>query len=121
MANISYADKDKNVKDGVKNKFRDIDANEIKNAVNSKADAATVAAAANPFRGTFNMTAGVYPTVGGTGPSGAVQKGNVFDAILTDPDTPVTVDGKVITHGAEMRAMIDTPGQISANWRISNA
>lgn len=121
MANITYTDKDKNVKDGVKNKFRDLDANEIKQAVNSKADTATVAALATPFRGNFNMDAGVYPATGGTGPSGAIQKGNTFDAVLTNPDAPVTVDGKLITSGAEMRALVDAPGQISANWRISNA
>jgi hypothetical protein len=39
MANITYDDKDKNVKDGVHNKMRDIDANEIKRVVNGKVDA----------------------------------------------------------------------------------
>src|ERR1044072_242852 len=39
MASITYDDKDKNVKDGVHNKMRDIDANEIKRVVNVKLDA----------------------------------------------------------------------------------
>lgn len=39
MANVNYEDKDKNIKDGVHNYFRDIDANEVKRAVNSKIDA----------------------------------------------------------------------------------
>lgn len=39
MANVTFDDKDRNVKDGTHNKFRDIDANEIKRAVNSKIDA----------------------------------------------------------------------------------
>jgi hypothetical protein len=36
MPNINYTTKDKNATDGIKNKFRDIDANEVKTAVNSK-------------------------------------------------------------------------------------
>jgi hypothetical protein len=38
---VTYDDKDKNQTDGVHNKFRDIDANEIKQAVNSKVDTAS--------------------------------------------------------------------------------
>jgi hypothetical protein len=45
MGNITYQDKDKTVLDGVRNKWRDIDANEVKQAVNSKADADQVASA----------------------------------------------------------------------------
>jgi hypothetical protein len=44
MANITYQDKDKTIQDGVRNKWRDIDANEVKQAVNSKADEDAVTA-----------------------------------------------------------------------------
>jgi hypothetical protein len=37
--NVTFEDKDKNQKDGTHNKFRDVDANEVKRAVNSKIDA----------------------------------------------------------------------------------
>lgn len=121
MANVTYENKDKNLKDGVHNKFTDQNANELKAAVNSKADASGVAALANPFRGNFNFTAGAFPTTGGTGSAGAVQAGNVFDAVLDDPNTPVTIDGKLITHGAQVRALVDTPGQTGANWKVTNA
>jgi hypothetical protein len=39
--NVTFLDKDKNIVDGVRNVFRDVDANELKNAVNSKQDAAS--------------------------------------------------------------------------------
>lgn len=45
MANVTYEDKDKNIKDGVHNYFRDIDANEVKRAVNSKIDAEKIGVA----------------------------------------------------------------------------
>lgn len=121
MANVTYENKDKNLKDGVHNKFTDADANNIKAAVNSKADASAVAALANPFRGPFNFTAGAFPTTGGTGAAGAVQAGNVYDAVLDDPNTPVTIDGVYITHGAQVRARVDAPGQTGANWKATNA
>lgn len=37
--NVSFLDKNKNILDNVRNIFRDVDANELKNAVNSKQDA----------------------------------------------------------------------------------
>jgi hypothetical protein len=37
--NVTFDDKDKTVKDGVRNKVRDVDMNELKNAINSKGDA----------------------------------------------------------------------------------
>jgi len=37
MALITYADKDKDATDGIKNEWRDIDANEVKNVVNANA------------------------------------------------------------------------------------
>lgn len=42
MANITYTDKDKTATDGIANKWRDVDANEVKTAVNSKADTSSV-------------------------------------------------------------------------------
>lgn len=38
MAAITYTDKDKTASDGIVNKWRDVDANEVKTVVNSKAD-----------------------------------------------------------------------------------
>lgn len=38
MSNIQYADKNKNIKNGIANAWRDIDANEVKNVVNGKLD-----------------------------------------------------------------------------------
>lgn len=38
MASITYTDKDNTASDGIVNKWRDVDANEVKTAVNSKAD-----------------------------------------------------------------------------------
>lgn len=37
MALITYADKDKNASDNVRNEWRDVDANEVKNVVNANA------------------------------------------------------------------------------------
>lgn len=140
MANITYEDKDKNVKDGIHNKFRDIDANEIKTKVNTKEDQsakgqpsgyvpldasgqipASYLVLGNPFRGNYNADAALFPTAGGSGPSGVVLKGNVFDVVLTDPTTPVTIGGQQVNHGGTLRALADNPLQDATKWKISNA
>jgi hypothetical protein len=139
MADITYADKDKNIKDGVHNKFTDLNANEIKTKVNSKEDKSTkgnpngycpldaggqIPAAflvgGNPFVGNYNADSALFPASGGSGPGGVVLKGNVFDIVLTDPTTPVIMGGQQVNHGGTIRALTDNPLQDSTKWKISN-
>lgn len=130
MANITYVDKNKDIKDGTRNKWKDADANEVKNAVNSKADKTEVAALATPFRGDHNVVvaAFVWPTANGTFTGGKPGKGNVYDIVLDDPENPPTIGGKLIADGSTIRAKIDDPSvggtltnaQQAANWIVKN-
>jgi hypothetical protein len=131
MADITYVNKDKDIKDGTRNKWKDADANEVKTAVNSKADRTEVAALATPFRGDHNVVvaAFLWPTANGTFTGGKPGQGNVYDIVLDDPASPPTVGGKLITHGSTIRAKINDPSiggtlDINAqavNWIVSNA
>jgi len=140
MADITYENKDKNVHDGIHNKWRDIDANEVKTKVNTKEDRSDKGAAdgycplngdgqipqeflvlGSPFVGFYVADSGLFPTSGGNGPSGVVMKGNVFDIVLTDPTNPVTMGGQQVNHGGTIRALADNPLQDATKWKISNA
>jgi hypothetical protein len=65
--------------------------------------------------GDVDLSADLFPTSGGTGAAGAILKNNTFD---------VTVEGtpggalEPILVGCTIRALVDTPGQTLANWRI---
>jgi hypothetical protein len=65
-------------------------------------------------RGSFSALAGAYPTTGGSGPSGAIKKGDTWtiSAAGTLPTSQVVGVGDVI------RALVDTPGNSQANWAI---
>lgn len=77
--NVTFEDKDKSVVDGVHNYFRDVDANEVKRAVNSKLDADKV--------GTAN---GVAPL----GPDGKIPE-QYIDTQATAEEIPFTPAGNL--------------------------
>lgn len=114
---VTFEDKDKNNKDGIHNKFTDLNANEIKNAVNSKLDNPEVNAGAGArplvMCGSFDASAGLFPTSGGTGVGGVVQKGNIF---------PITgagnLAGEPIPAIFSAMALQDAPGQDVAKWKL---
>lgn len=112
MANITWADKDKDNLDGVHNKFRDSDANEVKSAVNSKYDAPASGKKIIVHCGDYDASIQQFPSGGGTGISGAIEQGNEFDIING------SVDPSLLPIGSTIRAKINAPGQIVSNWRI---
>jgi hypothetical protein len=130
MADITYIDKDKDIKDGTRNKWKDVDANMVKNVVNGKADKTEVPTLANPFRGDHNIAVAAFswPTTGGTFTGGKPGKGNTYDVVLDDSESPPTIGGKLIVNGAMIRAKIDDPSvggtlttaQEAANWIVKN-
>lgn len=68
--------------------------------------------------GAWNGSTNLFPTAGGTGAAGAIKKGNTFEN-TTDTTTLFGPDGGIINAGATIRALVDTPGQTLANWRIT--
>lgn len=66
-------------------------------------------------RGNYNPTAtSAYPTTGGSGASGAILKGDLW-AISADGN----VNGIAVTVGDTIRALVDSPAQVNANWAIT--
>jgi hypothetical protein len=121
MGNITYQDKDKTVLDGVRNKWRDIDANEVKARVNEKADIEYVdeqiaEAVVGLFddRGNHNASTNLFPSTGGSGASGAVLKGDLWTVSVAG-----TLGGQAVQPGDTIRALTDAPGQTAGNWAVS--
>lgn len=77
--NVTFEDKDKSVVDGVHNYFRDVDANEVKRAVNSKADADKI---------------GVANGIAPLGPDGKLPP-QYIDTQATAEEVPFTPAGNI--------------------------
>jgi hypothetical protein len=106
MALITYEDKDNSLPtSNPRRLFRDIDANEIKNVVNTNAGLIV-----NHWRGDWAGT-NALPATGGSGTSGAVAAGNEWR--LTNE---LTIGGNVYAPGTIIKAMTNVPGQTLANW-----
>lgn len=107
MANVTFEDKDKNVKDGVHNYLRDIDANEIKRAVNSKIDADKI--------GTAN---GVAPLDGdGKIPAQYVD----LDGAVAPENIPFTPAGNIAaTNVRDAIAELDAEKQAALGYNPEN-
>lgn len=66
-------------------------------------------------RGNYNPTAtSAYPTTSGSGVAGAILKGDLW-AISADGN----VNGIAVTVGDTIRALVDNPAQVNANWAIT--
>lgn len=63
--------------------------------------------------GDWDASANTFPISGGTGIGGAIKKGNEVDVIVAGAP-----GGYPVNPGAILRAKVDSPGQILANWRI---
>lgn len=71
----------------------------------------------------FDASTGLYPeppTANGTGPGGMIMRSNIFDVSVGSPETGPDGDVK-IPAGCYLRALVSTPGQSDANWRIHMA
>lgn len=64
-------------------------------------------------RGAYNASGNVYPTTGGSGPAGAIKKGDIWNISVAG-----TLGGAPAGVGDWIRALVDTPGSTSANWAL---
>jgi hypothetical protein len=74
-------------------------------------------------RGNYDptITSG-YPTTGGSGSGGIIEQGDLFfisadGSIISGDAVPITTP---VFTGYTVRALVSTPGQLYANWAISN-
>lgn len=81
---------------------------------NAEAYADTLVVGLLDDRGNYDPTAtSAYPTTGGSGGEGAILKGDLW-AISADG----TINGIAVTIGDTIRALVDSPAQVAANWAI---
>lgn len=66
-------------------------------------------------RGTFDASVNTYPTTGGSGTAGAILKGDIWTISV------IASSGDLLNYpiGSTVRALVDTPGQTTANWAVS--
>lgn len=64
-------------------------------------------------RGNYDASSNLFPATGGSGPSGAIKKGDVWLISVAG-----TLGGKEVDIGDSVRALVDTPAQTAANWAI---
>jgi len=112
MGNITWDDKNKSNVDGVHNRWRDEDANQVKSAVNSKLDAPPSGKRVVVHCGNYDASGVQYPSSGGTGDAGAIQQGNEWDIVTG------SVNPDLVPPGCTIRAKVDNPGQTAGNWRV---
>lgn len=65
-------------------------------------------------RGNFDASVGAYPSAGGSGPAGAIKKGDIWQISVAG----TLPTGQVVEVGDTVRAKVDTPGNTQANWAI---
>lgn len=63
--------------------------------------------------GNADLSSNLFPTTGGTGASGAIKRGNSFRVSVGGEPGGYSID-----PNAEIRALVDTPGQTASNWWI---
>lgn len=66
-------------------------------------------------RGAFDASVNTWPTTGGSGPSGAILKGDIWTIEV------VATSGPLLGYNLSnfVRALVDNPGQTDANWNVS--
>lgn len=65
-------------------------------------------------RGNYDASGNAFPTTGGSGPSGAIKKGDLWTVSVSG-----ILSGLKVTPGDLIRALVDNPGQTSSNWAVS--
>jgi len=101
------------------------DVNKPVSTLQAAADAATLATAQAyadglvvglwDDRGTFNASVNTYPTTGGSGPAGAIKKGDIWTIGTAATAGPLLG----IPVGSNVRATTDAPGQTAGNWSVT--
>lgn len=83
------------------------------NAVKAYADSIVVGLLDD--RGNYDASGDVFPSSGGSGVGGAVNKGDIWYISVAG-----TLGGTAVTAGYSIRALVDNPAQTSSNWAISS-
>lgn len=65
-------------------------------------------------RGNYNASGNVWPSTGGSGTAGAINKGDVWVISVAG-----TLGGTAVEIGDVIRALSDAPGQTAANWVVT--
>jgi hypothetical protein len=66
-------------------------------------------------RGSYDASGNVFPSTGGSGTAGAIQKGDLWYIKVGG-----TLGGTSVVVGSSVRALTNSPGQTSTNWDILN-
>lgn len=64
-------------------------------------------------RGLYDASTNLFPSSGGSGTGGAIQRYNTYLLSVGG-----TLDGVYYGTGAILIAMVNDPGQVATNWRI---
>lgn len=67
-------------------------------------------------RGNYDASTNLYPSTGGSGPAGAILKGDVWRISVAG-----TLGGITVDVGDSLRALVDAPAQVDANWALFEA
>ncbi|HVH92504.1 MAG TPA: tail fiber domain-containing protein [Candidatus Acidoferrum sp.] len=67
-------------------------------------------------RGNYNASGNVFPSSGGSGPGGAIMKGDIWRISVAG-----NLGGTDVAVDQQIRALVDSPAQTSSNWGISGA
>lgn len=67
-------------------------------------------------RGNFDASVNAFPSTGGSGAGGAINKGDIWTISIGG-----TIAGVVVAPKQTVRAMADVPGQTAANWAFGLA
>ena len=65
-------------------------------------------------RGNFDASVNVYPSSGGSGPLGAILKGDLWTVSVAG-----TIAGVEVSVGDVIRCLADIPGQTPSNWAVT--
>lgn len=65
-------------------------------------------------RGNYNASGNTFPSSSGSGPLGAILKGDIWTISVAG-----TLGGVAVNPGDTVRALVDTPGTTSSNWAIA--
>lgn len=84
--------------------------------VSTKAYADSLVVGLLDDRGNYDASTNLFPSSGGSGTAGTIMKGDLWYISVAG-----TLGGVPIAVGDAVRALIDAPGQIAANWSIMAA
>ena len=70
------------------------------------------------YMGEYDASSNLFPTTGGSGAGGAIKKGNEFNISVAGTLKDSAEASILVPAGSTIRALVDSPGQTGANWRI---